>query len=181
MILADQAQRDAVRRVIDESQVDVWVWDSLSAFTHGDEDRANRRALYNEVIAPVKSEYKMAVFLIRTGELGRHPLLSAETDPLDPAHAGLTAGDVDLILTLANLKRCSEKMPTILITVDQVDLTPSAWLGQLWADLTLVYARLIGVDPGSNPEVKAVRTRASAWLADKAAAASLLAEGGEVG
>ncbi len=39
----------------------------------------------------------------------------------------------------------------------------------------------LGVDPGSNPEVKAVRTRASAWLADKAAAASLLAEGGEVG
>ena len=127
------------------------------------------------------SEHKMAVFLVRTGEPRRHPLLSAETDPLDPAHAGLTAGDVDLILTLANVKRCSEKMPTILITVDQVDLTASAWLGQLWADLTLVYARLIGVDPGSNPEVKAVRTRASAWLADKAAATALLAEGGEAG
>jgi glucose-6-phosphate isomerase len=125
------------------------------------------------------SDHKMAVFLVRTGEPGRHPLLSARTDPLDPAHAGLTAGDVDLILTLANVKRCSEKMPTILITVDEIDLTASAWLGQLWADLTLVYARLIGVDPGSNPEVKAVRSRASAWLADKASATALLADDDE--
>ena len=127
------------------------------------------------------SEHKMAVFLVRTGAVGDHPLLSAQTDPLKQAHAGLTAAGVDLILTLANVKRCSEKMPTILITIDQVDLAASAWLGQLWADLTLVYARLIGVDPGSNPEVKAVRTRASAWLADKAGATSLLAEGGEAG
>jgi hypothetical protein len=47
----------------------------------------------------------------------------------------------------------------------------------LWADTTLVYSRLIGVDPGSNPEVKAVRTRAAAWLADKAAALTLIQDG----
>ena len=77
-------------------------------------------------------------------------------------------------MALANLKRCSEKMPTVLIAVEQADLASSAWLGQLWADTTLVYSRLIGVDAGSNPEVKAVRTRAAQWLADKAAAFSLL-------
>ena len=120
------------------------------------------------------SEHKMAVFLVRTGPAGDHGLLSPQTDPLQPAHAGLSAGDVDLILTLANVKRCSEKMPTILITTPRADLRTSAWLGQLWADLTLVYARLIGVDPGSNPEVKAVRTRAAAWLANKPTALSMI-------
>ncbi|MBN2562931.1 MAG: hypothetical protein JXQ75_18565 [Phycisphaerae bacterium] len=84
------------------------------------------------------------------------------------------AADVDLVLALASAKRCSEKMPTVLIVVDQVDLTVSARLGQLWADTTLVYLRLIGVDPGSNPEVKAVRTRAAEWLANKAEAFSLI-------
>ncbi|MCZ6816327.1 MAG: hypothetical protein O7F76_06450, partial [Planctomycetota bacterium] len=82
-------------------------------------------------------------------------------------HRGLTPGETDLILAMANVKRCSEKMPTILVTVDNVDLTASAVLGQLWADTTLVYSRMIGVDPGSNPEVKAVRTRATEWLANK--------------
>jgi len=124
------------------------------------------------------SERKLAVFLVRTGDVPEHPLLLEATDPLEAEHAGLSAGDVDLVLTLANMKRCSEKMPTILIAVNRVDLTTSAWLGQLWADITLVYSRLIGVDPGSNPEVKAVRTRASEWLADRAGATSLI-EGGD--
>ncbi|MCG8408302.1 MAG: hypothetical protein MI923_24135 [Phycisphaerales bacterium] len=120
------------------------------------------------------SERKMAVFLLRTGGFDRHPLLRAETEPLRSDHAGLTAGDVDLVLALANVKRCSEKMPTILIAVNEVDFATSAWLGQLWADTTLVYARLIGVDPGSNPEVKAVRSRAAAWLTDKKSARSII-------
>jgi hypothetical protein len=81
-----------------------------------------------------------------------------------------------LILALANVKRCSEKMPTILLTVEQPNLAASAWLGQLWADVTLVYSRLVGVDPGSNPEVKAVRNRAATWLSDKNAAITLLGE-----
>ena len=44
----------------------------------------------------------------------------------------------------------------------------------MWPDVTFVYSRLVGVDPGSNPEVKAVRTRAAAWLADKTTALDFL-------
>lgn len=133
------------------------------------------------------SEHKLAIFLLRTGSLSKpaemnaasrvpagHPLLLAGADAIDATHSGLSAADVDLILALANVKRCSEKMPTLLITVDTLTLEASAWLGQLWADITLVYSRMIGVDAGSNPEVKAVRTRAGQWLADKGAAMKLL-------
>lgn len=132
------------------------------------------------------AEHKMAIFLLATrrdtaptgcpcpADALSHPLLLPSADALQPEHAGLTAADVDLVLALANVKRCSEKMPTVLITVDRVDLSASAWLGQLWADTTLVYSRLIGVDPGSNPEVKAVRTRAAQWLADRSAAEALI-------
>jgi hypothetical protein len=122
-------------------------------------------------------EHKMAIFLFRRACVGSHPLLLTGADAHRPEHAGLGAAEVDLILALANAKRCSEKMPTVLVVVDKPDLTASAWLGQLWADTTLVYSRLIGVDPGSNPEVKAVRTRAAQWLSDKTAALALL--GGE--
>lgn len=124
------------------------------------------------------SEHKLAIFILATRKKGggpAHKLLEASADAINPEHAGLTAGAVDRILCLANVKRCSEKMPTILITVDEINLAASAWLGQLWADTTLVYSRLIGVDPGSNPEVKAVRTRASSWLSDAGGAESMLA------
>ncbi len=120
------------------------------------------------------AERKIAVFLLRTCEIPGHGLLLRQSNPVNPDHAGLSAADVDLVLALANARRCSEKMPTILVTVDRIDLAASAWLGQLWADATLAYARLIGVDPGSNPEVKAVRTRASGWLADKSAALAMI-------
>jgi hypothetical protein len=116
----------------------------------------------------------LAIFLLRVRGGAKHPLLLTAADPLRSEHGGLTAEDVDLILALANVQRCSEKMPTVLIAVESVDLNASAWLGQLWADTTLVYSRLIGADPGSNPEVKAVRTRAAQWLADKSRAMSLL-------
>jgi hypothetical protein len=121
------------------------------------------------------SERKLAIFLLRTGDVARHALLEEVADPIRSEHQGLTPADVDLVLALANVKRCSEKMPTVLITLDNADLAASAWLGQLWADVTLVYARLIGVDPGSNPEVKAVRTRAAEWLGGKATAMTMLA------
>lgn len=124
------------------------------------------------------NEHKLAVFIVATRKCGAkltHSLLQKSVDAISPAHAGLSAEDVDLILTLANVKRCSEKMPTILVAVDEINLEASAWLGQLWADTTLVYSRLIGADPGSNPEVKSVRTRASAWLADRKGAEALLA------
>jgi len=127
------------------------------------------------------AERKMAVFLLRTGDGAAasngngSPLLQSTIDPINPAHAGLTPRTTDLVLALANVQRCSEKMPTVLITVDGPDLAVSAWLGQLWADTTLVYSRLIGADPGSNPEVKAVRTRAATYLADPAAAMRMIA------
>ncbi len=120
------------------------------------------------------SERKMAIFLLRTSGEGSHGLLLDRADPINAEHAGLSAGEVNLILSAANVKRCSEKMPTVVISVDKPDLSVSAWLGQLWADTTLVYARLNGVDPGSNPEVKAVRTRAAEWLADKKTAIEML-------
>ncbi len=120
------------------------------------------------------AERKIAVFLLRTCEIAGHALLLGHTKPVNPDHAGLSATEVDLVLALANVKRCSEKMPTIVIGVSEIELGTSAWLGQLWADTTLVYSRLVGVDAGSNPEVKAVRTRAAGWLADKSAAYSLL-------
>jgi hypothetical protein len=120
------------------------------------------------------SERKIAVFLLNTAPKRVEHDLAGPIDTIRPAHAGLTIPEVDLILALANVKRCSEKMPTLLITVDGVDLAASAWLGQLWADITLVYSRLIGVDPGSNPEVKNVRTRAADWLANKQQAFELL-------
>lgn len=123
------------------------------------------------------SAHKLAIFLLATrrqGERLAHPLLNDRADALTPEHSRLSAADVDLVLALANVKRCSEKMPTILITVDSVGPAASAWLGQLWADTTLVYSRLIGVDPGSNPEVKAVRTRAASLLSDSAGVQSLL-------
>ncbi len=120
------------------------------------------------------AEHKLAVFLLRTGDFAGHDMLLSQANPIDPAHKGLSPSDVDTILTLANIQRCSEKMPTVVIAVREPDLQASAWLGQLWADTTLVYSRLIGVDPGNNPEVKAVRTRAAGWLADKSAAMKLL-------
>jgi len=120
------------------------------------------------------AEHKLAIFLLRTGEFAGHDMLLPQAHPLDPDHKGLSPADVDTILALANIQRCSEKMPTLVIAVREPDLQASAWLGQLWADTTLVYSRLIGVDPGNNPEVKAVRTRAAGWLADKSAAMELL-------
>ncbi|HKQ48620.1 MAG TPA: hypothetical protein VJZ71_11165, partial [Phycisphaerae bacterium] len=89
------------------------------------------------------SERKMAIFLLRARGDESHPLLLQAADPVRPEHRGLTANDVDLILALANVQRCSEKMPTLLIAVSDVNLDASAWLGQLWADTTLVYSRLI--------------------------------------
>ena len=45
----------------------------------------------------------------------------------------------------------------------------SAVLGQLFSDVTFVYSRLMGIDPGSNPEVKFVRERSAKLLSAFAA------------
>ncbi|UOO38228.1 hypothetical protein IZU99_02945 [Oscillospiraceae bacterium CM] len=114
---------------------------------------------------------KMGVFLLRTDlrAQNRHPMVRAEIDPINPAHQGLQFGDEEAVLAMANYKRFSEIMPTLLIKVPMApDLRHSAVLGQLFADVTYVYSRILGIDPGSNPEVKAVRERSAALLAEAA-------------
>ena len=114
-------------------------------------------------------ETKMGFFLLRddmrTGL--RHPLVREEIDPADPAHLGLKLGDEEVILALANYKRFCEVMPSFLIRVcGELSMDHSAVLGQLFSDVTFVYSRMAGIDPGSNPEVKFVRERSGQLLGD---------------
>jgi hypothetical protein len=71
---------------------------------------------------------------------------------------------VDYILARANADHFGTKMPTITITVEDVDLLLSATLSQLWADTVYCYSLMVGVNPGSNPEVRYVRDRADTLL-----------------
>ena len=114
---------------------------------------------------------KMGVFLLRTNlrEKKRHAMVSELIDPINPAHEGMHFGDEEVILAMANYKRFSELMPTVLIEVSkEPTMELSAVLGQLFADVTFIYSRLAGIDPGSNPEVKFVRERSAKLLADTA-------------
>ncbi|NQT21659.1 MAG: hypothetical protein HQ592_18280 [Planctomycetes bacterium] len=111
---------------------------------------------------------KMAVCLFTDtpveGEL--HPLVREEIDPINPDHAGLRFGDEEIILAEANYVRLSELMPCVRITLHgRPSLEHAAVIGQLWADITFWYSRLMNIDPGSNPEVKVVRERAATLLA----------------
>ncbi len=126
-------------------------------------------------------ETKLGFFLLRddmrSGPI--HPLVREEIDPADPAHLGLKLGDEEVILALANYKRFSEVMPSILIRVcGELSMAHSAVLGQLFSDVTFVYSRMAGIDPGSNPEVKFVRERSGQLLGDFA---RQLREGKDVG
>lgn len=114
---------------------------------------------------------KMGFFLLRTNIRNdvSHPLVSSMIDPINTNHKGLNFGDEEVILASANYKRFSELMPTILIEVPcKLSLRHAAVIGQLFADVTFIYSRFIGVNPGSNPEVKSVRER-SAQLLSKVA------------
>ncbi|MCL2165383.1 MAG: hypothetical protein FWH55_13590 [Oscillospiraceae bacterium] len=114
---------------------------------------------------------KMGIFLIRNNmrDKKRHPMVSEIIDPINPEHAGLHFGDEEVILAMANYKRFSEVMPAMIFEVPaEPSLRLSAVLGQLFADVTFVYSRLTGIDPGSNPEVKFVRERSAHLLADVA-------------
>lgn len=115
---------------------------------------------------------KLAIFLL-SGALGRpplHPMTQREIDPIDEAHRGLEYGDEERVLVEANYARFAELMPTIKIQVHgEATLDHAAILGQLWADVTLLYSRLVNIDPGSNPEVKYVRDRSATLLSQKAA------------
>ena len=114
---------------------------------------------------------KMGVFLIRTQMRAEpsHPLLLGTIDAINPEHDGLRLGDEEVILAFANYERFAELMPTVLIEVPGAPrLELAAVLGQLLTDLTYLYSRLKNIDPGSNPEVKAVRDRSEHLLAEVA-------------
>jgi hypothetical protein len=81
------------------------------------------------------------------------------------AHAGLTIADVDYALARANVDHFGTIMPTVSIEVDRATLPASAVLSQLWTDTVYCYAVMIGVNPGSNPEVRNVRDRSDSLLA----------------
>ena len=110
---------------------------------------------------------KMGVFLLRNDRRGAvtHPLVLREADVIDPGHLGLELGDEEVILALANYRRFAEVMPSVLLEITSAPGPDhSAVLGQLFADVTFVYSRMMGIDPGSNPEVKFVRQRSAALL-----------------
>ena len=126
-------------------------------------------------------ETKLGFFLLRDDMRPGpcHPLVREEIDPADDAHLGLKLGDEEVILALANYKRFSEVMPSFLIRVcGEPSMAHSAVLGQLFSDVTFVYSRMAGIDPGSNPEVKFVRERSGQLLGNFA---RQLLEGKEIG
>ena len=110
---------------------------------------------------------KLGLFLLRDDLRGEvcHPLVHEELDPADEKHAGLCLGDEEAILSLANYRRFAEVMPSLLLQVrGALSMDHSAVLGELFSDVTFVYSRLMGIDPGSNPEVKFVRERSGELL-----------------
>lgn len=118
------------------------------------------------------AQSKLAIFLLRERlPVPESSMVQQQIDPVNPAHAGLVYGEEESILAEANFQRFSELMPAIRILVrGEQSLDHAAVLGQLWADTTFYYSRLMGIDPGSNPEVKAVRERSAKLLARSATA-----------
>jgi hypothetical protein len=114
---------------------------------------------------------KMGFFLFSDAIIPEkiHPMISREIDPINPLHKGLWYGDEEIILSEANHQRFRELMPCIKITLHgALNDKHAAVISQLWADMTFCYSRLKHIDPGSNPEVKAVRDRSASLLADGA-------------
>jgi hypothetical protein len=115
---------------------------------------------------------KLGIFLLRDH---RHPvtlppMTFRRIDPVNPDHLGLCYGDEETVLAEANYQRFADLMPVIKILVHgDITVNHAAVLGQLWADLTFCYSRMVNVDPGSNPEVKFVRDRSARLLAEAAA------------
>lgn len=111
---------------------------------------------------------KIGIFLLTHADDDKfkHPLRNTNPDYINPKHKGLGVADVDYALAKANLERFGAIMPTIGIEVEKVDLFTSALLSQLWADTTYCYSVFVGVNPGSNPEVRFVRDRSEQLLAN---------------
>ncbi|MBN1900132.1 hypothetical protein JW926_02250 [Candidatus Sumerlaeota bacterium] len=98
-----------------------------------------------------------------------HPVISLEIDPINPEHKGIMFGDEEIVLAEANHQRFRELMPCIKVTLHgNLNEKHAAVVSQLWADMTFCYSRLKDIDPGSNPEVKAVRDRAARLLSEYA-------------
>ena len=114
---------------------------------------------------------KIGIFLLRTNmrERKMHPIVSMVPDVLNPEHKGLHFGDEDVVFAMANYKRLSELMPTILVSIpNKITMAHSAVLGQLFADITFIYSRMVNVDPGDNPEVQSIRENSTRFLSSAA-------------
>jgi hypothetical protein len=112
---------------------------------------------------------KLGIFLLRNDwrSFSLPSMTHTLIDPINLDHIGLEYGDDEFVLAEANYLRFSDLMPSIKIMVKgELSLAHSAVLGQLWADITYCYSKLMNVDPGSNPEVKFVRDRSSKLLAE---------------
>jgi hypothetical protein len=111
---------------------------------------------------------KAAIFLLRRNSdaLFHHALRQASPEFCNPAHRGLSIADVDYALAKANAEHFGTLTPTITIEIDQPSLMDSAVLSQLWTYTVYCYSLLVGVNPGSNPEVRHVRDRSDTLLAD---------------
>lgn len=119
------------------------------------------------ILANHQTKMAVCLFTDTPVESDLHPLIHEEIDAINPDHSGLRFGDEERILAQANYVRLSELMPCVKITLHgRPSLEHAAVIGQLWADITFWYSRLMNIDPGSNPEVKAVRERAAILLAE---------------
>lgn len=113
---------------------------------------------------------KLAIMLLRDDldQLPLPPLSTRKIDAVNPAHAYLKFGQDEMIMAQANQARLEEVMPVVTITTHgSLSYSHALVLGQLWADTTFCYAKLKGIDPGSNPEVKLVRDRSAIMLVNK--------------
>ena len=123
------------------------------------------------ILANHKTKMAVCLFGDTLVEGKRHPMIGESVDAIDPQHQGLCFGDEEKILAQSNKMRLAELMPVVEIMLHGApSLAHSAVIGQLWADVTYCYSRLMNIDPGSNPEVKAVRERAAKLLAHSAKA-----------
>ena len=111
------------------------------------------------------ADTKMSMFIVaRTSPVVKHSIMDSEISPVNQDHRGLSVHDVDWILARANADHFGTKMPTIVLDIEQVDYEATAVLSQLWADVCFVYTSLLGINPGSNPEVRHVRDRSEFLL-----------------
>ncbi|OGC15990.1 hypothetical protein A3J90_05945 [candidate division WOR-1 bacterium RIFOXYC2_FULL_37_10] len=95
---------------------------------------------------------------------GAH-LINENIDPIDEAHRGMKLGQETNALGGANAERfCDLGMLSILIEAEKITPELIPWIDMLFADYVVATAKLYGIDPGSNPEVKYVRDTSALGL-----------------